>query len=71
MVWSFARCVSKSSFDYLMRVSISLSMSSVVDGFWFILNLLQFLANVFQSICAVWCCRLALFWIVNRRATGR
>ena len=42
---------------WISRVSVSipsLSISSVVVSFWFILNLLQFLANVFQSVCAVW-----------------
>ena len=54
-----------------MSASISLSMSAVVVSFWFILNQLQFLANVFQSVCAVWYCRLALFWVVSERTTSR
>ena len=54
-----------------VSVSISLSISVMVVNFWFIWNLLQFLANVPQSVCSVWCCPFALCWVVSERTIGR
>ena len=55
-----------------MRASISLSISAMVISFWFILNLLEFLVNVFQSMWSS-CVVLGCEWgelIINRLWCG-
>ena len=59
---------------WISLVSASISMrlvSGYIVSFWFIWNLLQLLANVFQSVCSVWCCPPALYWVLSERTVGR